>query len=75
MVERKKPLIIAICEVKLKNKDDRTLTDYKIPNFTLYPVNLDNEVERGIAVYVHKSLEKSAIQVIPSQGFQEVCLI
>ena len=75
MLERKKPLIIAICEVKPKNASERTLKDYEIPNYTLHPVNLENDAGRGIAVYTHKSLDKSTIQVIPSQGFQEVCLL
>ena len=75
LVERKKPLIIALCEAKLKNASDRTLNDYEIPNFNLIPVNLDNDIGRGIAVYIHKSLEKSTIQVTPSQDFKEVCFI
>ncbi len=74
-VERKKPLIIAVCEVKPKNSDDRTLKEYEIPNYNLHPVNLVNDVGRGIAVYSHTSLEKSTIQVIPNNGFEEVCLL
>ena len=68
-------MIIAICEAKLKNTSESTPADYEIPNFNPFPVNLDNNKGRGIVVYIHKSLEKSAIQVIPNQGFQEVCLI
>ena len=75
LVERKKPLIVAVCEVKQKTSCERTEKDYEIPNYTLHPVNLDNEIGRGIAVYTHNSLEKSTIQVIPNQNFREVCLL
>ena len=74
-VERKKPLIIVICEATPKNPSDTTPVDYEITNFTLYPINLNNNIGRGIALYAHNSQKKSAIQVIPSQGFHEVCLI
>ena len=75
LVERKKPLIIAVSEVKPKNNCERSLKDYEIPNFTLYPINLDTNSGRGIAVYAHKSLVKSIIQVSPDEVFEEVCLL
>ena len=76
LVERKKPLVIAVCEAKPKNsKTERSEQDYEIPNYNLHQVNLYNNTGRGIAVYTHKSLEKSTIQIRSSQDFQEVCLI
>ena len=74
-IERNKPLIVAVCEVKPKNQRERSLKDYEIPNYTIHPVNLENNTGRGIAVYIHKSLEKSAIQLIPSNDFEEACLV
>ena len=74
-IEKNKPMIVAICEIKPKNSSDRSLKDYEIPNYSIHPVNLENDTGRGIAVYVHKSLEKSAIQVIPTHDFNEACLI
>ena len=74
-IEKEKPMIVAICEVKPKNASDRNLKDFEIPNFTIHPVNLEKETGRGIALYIHSSLEKSAIHLIPSHGFEEVCLV
>ena len=76
LVERKKPLVIAVCEVKAKNrKTERAEKDYEIPNYTLHPINLYNNDGRGIAVYTHQSLDKSTIQITSNQDFQEVCLL
>ena len=75
LVERKKPMIIAVCEVNPKNSTERTAKDYEIPNFTLHPVNLYDNAGRGIAVYTHQSLDKSTIQIKSTQNFEEVCLL
>ena len=46
----KKPMIIAISEVKPKNTSKKlTLQDFVIPGYTLHPRNLENETGRGIA--------------------------
>ena len=75
LIERKNPLVIAVCEVKPKNTCERSIKDYEIPNYTLHPVNLLNNVGRGIAVYTHQSLDKSTIQIKSNQEFEEVCLL
>ena len=75
LVERKKPMVIAVCEVKPKNSSERTVKDYEIPNFTLHPVNLYDPKGRGIAVYTHQSLDKSTIQIKSVHGFEEACLL
>ena len=75
LVERKKPLIVAVCEIKPKNGSERSSKDYEIPNYTTHPVNLDNVSGRGIAIYTHKSLDNSTIQITPNQSFDEVCLL
>ena len=76
LVERKKPFVIAVCEVKPKHrKTKRSEKDYEIPNYTLHPTNLYNNDGRGIAVYTHQSLDKSTIQIKSNQDFQEVCLL
>ena len=43
-VERKKPHIIAICEVKPKIPRERTELGYVIPGYSLHPVNLDSNM-------------------------------
>ena len=72
---QEKTLIIAVCEVKPKNGNERTLKDYKIPGFSIHPVNLDSTTGRGIAVYTHNSFDKSTIQIKPELRFDEVCLL
>ena len=44
-------------------------------DYTLHPVNLDSKTGRGIAVYAHKSLDKSIIQIKPAVSFEEACLL
>ena len=75
LIETEKPLIVAISEVKPKNSDDRDMLDYDIPDYSLHPVNLDSSAGRGIAVYTHKSLDKSSVQIKPVLNFEEACLL
>ena len=74
-IESEKPHIVAVCEVKRKNLDTLSETDYKIPGYTLHPVNLDNEIGRGIAVFTIAALDKSVIQIDSNLNFEEVCLL
>ena len=64
-IELHKPMIIAICEVKTKNPKDYNLLDDEIPNYSLHPMNLDNDIGRGIALYSHDSIDRSVIEVRP----------
>ena len=42
-IQQEHPMIVAICEVKPKNADkERSEQDYKIPDYSLHPVNLSN---------------------------------
>ena len=76
-IEKEKPMIVAMTEVKPKNlAKERALIDYEIENYTLHPVNLLNtDPGRGIAVYTHKSLEKSIAEITSDVKFEECCLI
>ena len=74
-IEIHKPMIIAVCEVKSKNPTDCNSLDYEIPNYTLHPVNLDNDSGRGIAFYSHASINRSVIQVTPEVTFNEVSML
>ena len=53
------------------------MLDYNIPDYSTHPVNLDPNINtgRGIAVYTHNSIEKSAIQIKVEARFEEVCLL
>ena len=75
-IELEKPLIVAVSEVKMKNPTKkRVLEDYQIPNYILYDVNLTNDVGRGLAVYIHKSIDKSAVEIKLESKFEESCLM
>ena len=72
-IQQEKPLIVAVCEVKPKNSQERH--DYDIPGFSLHPVNIHDPTGRGIAVYTHSSLDQSVVQIKSNFGFQEACLL
>ena len=76
-IEKEKPLVIAICEIKPKNTKERDIQDYTIPDYSIYPVNLDpnDTTGRRLAVYTHKSIDKSTIQIQPEHDFEEACLL
>ena len=74
-INRHKPLLLAVSEVKTKNPKDRTTLDYNIPGYSLHPVNLETRTGRGMIVYTHTSLDKSVIQINPDTSFGEVCLL
>ena len=72
-IQQEKPLVVAICEVKPKNSQERH--DYDLPFFSLHPVNIHDPIGRGIAVYTHSSLDQSVVQINSNLGFQEACLL
>ena len=76
-INREKPLIVAICEVKPKNSvKERSTEDFQIPDYELHPVNLHNtDPGRGVAVYTHSSISKSVTQVKLDVKFEEACLL
>ena len=72
-IQQEKPMIVAVCEVKPKNSQERH--DYEIPGFSLHHTNLHESTGRGIAVYTHSSLDQSVVQIKSDLGFQEACLL
>ena len=74
-IQKEKPLIIAVCEMKPKNKNDYSELDYDISDYKLHPVHLDDDLGRGVAVYTHTSIEKSVAQIEPDLQFEETCLL
>ena len=69
------PTIIAVCEVNLKNGKQRSIQEYHIPGYVLYPVNLNEEKHRGIVVLVREELSNSVLQIEPSVNFEEACVL
>ena len=57
-VERAKPHIIAICEVKPKIPRERTELDNVISGCSFHPVSLDSNIGQGIITYIHSSIDK-----------------
>ena len=75
-IQKDKPLIIAVYEIKPKNSEKlRSLLDYKIPGYTIHPVNLVSKIGRRMAIYTHYSIEESVIEIKPEIKFEEVCLL
>ena len=75
-IQKDKPLIIAVYDIKPKNSEKlRNLLDYKIPGYSIHPVNLDSKIGRGMTIYTHYSIEKSVIEIKPEIKFEEVCLL
>lgn len=74
-IESAKPHIVAICEVKRKKGELMCAVDYDIPGFTLHPLNLDNNIGRGVAIYTHSAIEKSVNQVVSFSKFEEACIL
>ena len=70
-VERKKPHIFAICEVKSKIPRERTELNYVVPGYSLHPLNLDSNIGRGI-IYIYSSIDDCVIQINPDIKFSEV---
>ena len=74
-ISLEKPMIVAVCEVKNKNGNNRDIVEYEIEGFKLFHVNLANTSGRGIAVYIHNSMEKSVQHISSKLNFEESCLI
>ena len=53
-----KPMIVAVSEVKPKNRGGLSEADYSIEDYTVNPVNIDPEKNegRGMIIYTHKSV-------------------
>ena len=74
-IQREKHLLIAVSEIKAKNLNvkERTIQEYKIPNYSIHPLNLETSIGRGMAIYTHNSIDESVIEIKPGVGFDEVC--
>ena len=61
-IELYNPDIIAITEVKPKNpKAANQLSEFALPNYNMFPVNIVSDEGRGIIVYVNDKLRASPI--------------
>ena len=47
--------------------------DDNIPGYSIHPVNLDNKISRGLAVYSKDELDKPVIQIDGESSFEEMC--
>ena len=74
-IQREKPLVVAISEMKPKNNKERTLRDYDIPGYSIHPVNLETHIGRGLAIYTHSSIDQCVVQIESTLEFEEVCLL
>ena len=77
-IKVEKPLIIGICEIKPKNSKNFDSRDFDIPEYTMHSMNLDvldTSSSRGIAVYTHKSIDNSVMEIQQEETFEEACLL
>ena len=76
-ISNEKPHVVAICEMKLKNNiRQRTIEDYAITGYTMFQTNLNIvNNRRGIAIYIHSSIEKSTTEVKLNIEYEEMCLV
>ena len=74
-IKNEKPLLIAVTEIKPKHAKERDILDYTIQGYTINHVNLDSSDGRGVAIFVHNSIQKSVVQIQPTVKFEEVCLL
>ena len=44
IIEKEKPLIVAVSEVKPKIYKERVMMDYEIPGYSLHTVNLSTDI-------------------------------
>ena len=64
------PQIIAVTEIKPKNNRYPVFpAEYNLPDYVTYHKNVDNNIGRGIIIYVHESLV--ARQILPCTEYQE----
>ena len=58
------PKVIAICEINPKNfRYELKEAEIQIHNYTFHHNSLEKNDERGIAIYIHKSLEANSVNV------------
>ena len=66
-IRDQKPMIVGITEVKAKNCTTRPLpTEYKLEwssDYTMFHANLENDVGRGLIMFVHKSLRACEVNL------------
>jgi len=74
-IHQEKPMLVVVSEVKNKSSAKQlVIEDFQMPNFTLHPVNLTNNVGRGVAVHSHKSIDKSTVELIAPPKLEEIRL-
>ena len=69
-IEVEAPDIIAIAEIKVKNyRYELSRAEISIAGYELYTVNLNNNVGRGVALYISNGLESE--ELMTDSDFQE----
>lgn len=68
------PDIIAICEAKPKNGALRGNVECKITGFNTMHVNMNQEQNRGIIIYIKESMAHATVQ-LNLEMFQKACII
>ena len=68
IAQNTQPKIICVCEVKPKHATfTLNESEIEINNYNMFNNSLENNDERGIVVYVHKSIEANEITITPNR--------
>ena len=73
-IAQEKPHMIAVTEVNPKARCFQQ-QDYQIPNYVMFDVNVRAQGRRGVAVFVHTSLEKSVSSIEIVSEFEVTILL
>ena len=76
IVDREKPHLIALCEVKPKHGELRRPQEYNIPEYKLSNhTNIDKDEGRGVVILSHDSISHLVNEIECTVTFEEACLV
>lgn len=76
IVKRKKPHLVAMCEIKSKFGKKRQLHEYELSDYKVVShVNTDSERGRGIVILSHSSINHLIVDIECPVTFEETCII
>ena len=68
IIEKDRPMIIALTDIKPKRQYDFNIAEYNIPGYNLF---VNNKTKRGVAIHAHVSLNAQLFNTINDSGFEE----
>ena len=76
ILNREKPHLVAMCEVKSKVGNKRQLHEYELTDYRVVSqLNMDNDVGRGVVILSHSSISHLVVGIESPINFEEACII